>query len=135
MRLFLFRSAPISGISLLCAIALSGCCTVKRPINSPAWITPTHPIPQARECSRFDGQIDRQMRELKRKLESQRRCCGQDDQCMARLCALGAQAWDRSLATYELVHTDLPVEDKIENLKENQAIVDALQVCQPGVKK
>jgi hypothetical protein len=88
--------------------------------------------PAARDCSQFDKDIEHQTRELKRKLEQQRLCCGNDGTCQQKLLSLGIAAWDKSLATYEVVHTNLPAGDKIDSLNANQAAIDAIQVCRVG---
>jgi hypothetical protein len=121
-----------ASLSLFGVLALSACCTVRRPVRSPDWITPTHPSPAARACSQFDKEIEQQMRDLRHKVEQQRRCCGNDGNCQQTLRSLGTKAWDKSLAAYEVVHTNLSVGDKVDILRANQATIDALRVCQVG---
>jgi hypothetical protein len=133
MAEFSCSSLPRIASILSCALALSGCCIVRQPLRSPNWITPTHTVPGARACTRCDKEMRNQMLELKRRLKEQRLCCGNNQACRAALRKSGTEAWDRSLETYELVHTNVPVGDKIDSLKANQAAIDSLHVCPSGM--
>jgi hypothetical protein len=72
------------------------------------------------------------MLDLKHKLDQQKNCCGNDGKCQQTLLSLGTAAWDKSLAAYAVVHTNLPVGDKADTLRVNQNAINALQVCQGG---
>jgi|SRR5579862_1575187 len=126
----LFRQAALAKhLRILIVIGLSGCCVVRPPTKSPDWITASQAPPTARACTQFDKEVQRQMRELKHKLEKERLCCGNKGECQEALRSLGSAAWDKSLSTYGLVHTNIPVGDKIDGLRENQATIDGLHVC------
>jgi hypothetical protein len=135
MKSPVYHEAASFTVVLACVVALSGCCRVTPPINSPTWIAPTTLGPTARACTQFDNEMTHQMRELKHKLERGRHCCGNDEPCKEVLGSRGTAAWDHSLATYQLVHTNLPAGDKIDSLKRNQSLIDDLHVCGSGTAK
>lgn len=106
-----------------------GCCSLPQPVSNPTWITPTYAVPGALVCSVFGDRIQSQMSQLKGKLEQGYECCAGDASCKMRLAERGSKAWDTSLVTYSVVHTNVPTADKTDALIANDAAISQFPVC------
>lgn len=106
-----------------------GCATLRGPISSPTWITPQLAPPQARARSQYDREVRLDMKDLKQRLEQEYKCCGSNEACRTELQRVGTEVWDKSLTTYEVVHTNLPVADKTKRLSELKENIGAIDVC------
>jgi hypothetical protein len=66
---------------------------------------------------------------LSEKLSQQMACCGSNMTCQAELVSKGFHVWDKLLATYALVHTNVPVDDKEISIGHSRSEIDSLDVC------